>query len=92
MYLKDLIDVLNAQEDKRFHHVAILMGRVADRYQAGEASEVQLKAQIENVSRLLEIYQIKDTVRHKAMAQMVEDLLILLALKGAGALFGKFGR
>lgn len=89
MYLQDLIDELNDQKDKRFHHVAALMGRVADKYQAGEATEEQLKGQIENVSRLLEIYEIKDTVRHKAMAQMVEDLLILLAIRGAGVLFSK---
>jgi hypothetical protein len=86
MEINELIDALYQQEDKRLHGVANLLAKTAERCKAGEVGEETLKNQLENVGRMLEIYQIKDKVKHKAIAQKVEDLLIILATKGVAPL------
>ena len=87
MKIKELIDELYEQDEPKFRHLASLLGRVAERYKSGDVAEEDLKKQIENVNRVLEVYKIKEKVERKVLAQKVEDVLTTLAMKGVAALF-----
>jgi hypothetical protein len=87
MKIKRLIDELESQDDPRFISVANHMKKISDRFVAGEMSAEDLEIKINALVNLLKIYGIKNKVKYKVAAQMVEDLLHFIALKGVTSLF-----
>lgn len=87
MKIKKLIHELEEQEDPRFKNIAVHMGKMAERFEAGSISEKDFETKIYTLVNLLEIYGIKEKVKYKVAAQMVEDLIAYIAIKGVTSLF-----
>jgi hypothetical protein len=90
MKIKNLIKELESQEDPRFKSVANNMSKMTDRFIAGEISAEDFEIKITALANLLKIYGIKKKVRYKVAAQMVEDLLEFIALKGVTSIASIF--
>jgi hypothetical protein len=87
MKIKDLIHELEKQDDPRFKNIANHMGKMAERFKAGGMSEEDFQIKIETLVNLLDIYGIKEKIKYKVAAQMVEDLIAYIAIKGVTSLF-----
>lgn len=90
MKLKTLIEELESQEDPRFKSVAHHMNKIAERFITGEISAEDFEIKINALVNLLKIYGIKKKVKYKVAAQMVEDLLEFIALKGVTSIVSLF--
>lgn len=87
MKIRELIHELEEQDDPRFKNIARHMGKMVERCKAGEISEEDFEIKIDTLVNLLEIYNIKERVKYKVVAQMIEDLLAMIAIKGVTSLF-----
>jgi Lhr-like helicase len=87
MKIKDLIHELEKQDDPRFKNIANHMGKMAERFKAHEMSEEDFQIKIETLVNLLDIYGLKEKIKYKVAAQMVEDLLAMIVIKGVTSLF-----
>lgn len=87
MKIKKLIHELEEQEDPRFKNIATHMGKMAERFKAGAMTEEDFQIKIDTLVNLLDIYGLKTKVKYKVAAQMVEDLLAMIAIKGVTSLF-----
>jgi len=87
MKIEQLIHELEEQDDPRFKNIANHMGKMAERFESGQITEDDFKIKVETLVNLLEIYGLKEKTKYKVAAQMVEDLIVTIAVKGVVSLF-----
>ena len=86
MKLADLIHELEKQEDSRFKNIAVHMGKAAERYKSGQMSAKDFETKFQTLVSLLEIYGLKEKIKYKVAAQMVEDFFKMIVIKGISSL------